>query len=171
MNEEWRWIAGYEGRYEVSDWGRIRTHTFSAPILLRTYISSRGYLVADLHPRKGGQTRQVHRLVAQAFISNPTNRPFVHHKDANRANAHRSNLEWVTGSENTLYAYQSGRLISPLLKFFGERAPSSKLKEPQVLAIRAAVKRGCSVRSLTEEYGVSDHAIRDIVSRHSWKHI
>lgn len=113
----------------------------------------------------------IHRMVAEAFIPNPNGLPIVHHKDGNRANPHVSNLQWVTASENTKEAYRSGKLVSPLKKFYGERAMSVKLTEGDVSAIRAAYEHGEKRAALARKYGMSYHAITDIITRHSWKHI
>lgn len=69
-----------------------------------------GYLYVTLWKNNHQYLRTVHRLVATAYIPNPENKPFVNHKDANRANPHRDNLEWVTQSENIQHAYRLGTM-------------------------------------------------------------
>ena len=102
MEEIWKDIEGYEGLYQVSNLGRVKYlpkyNTKKEGIMAYTIRS--GY--RNLILRKNGKrkSKQIHRLVAQAFISNPENKPFVNHKDFNRQNNIVENLEWVTQKEN-----------------------------------------------------------------------
>lgn len=95
--EKFKPILGYE-QYEVSTWGRVfntKTGNFLTP-----YHHHKGYLRVDL---KNGMIRKhfkVHRLVAEAFIPNPENKPQVNHIDGNPGNNSVTNLEWVTNQEN-----------------------------------------------------------------------
>lgn len=118
-NEIWKSIKDYEGRYEVSNLGRVRsierivvdskcTRTFHEKILVPTrnngkqpyyYVS----LSKDGKPRK----RMVHRLVAETFIDNPMNKEQVNHIDGNVLNNEVNNLEWCTNAENTQHAYDT----------------------------------------------------------------
>jgi hypothetical protein len=105
VKEEWRDIAGYEGLYQVSNLGRVkslaRKNRLQDKILTPCNLTS-GYLFVAL--RKNGNTKQftVHRLVSCAFIPNPENKPCVDHIDCNRHNNCAANLSWVTYSENNL---------------------------------------------------------------------
>lgn len=120
MTEEWRAIALCP-TYEVSDLGRIRrTHTGR---VLRTWICvTTGYQQIMLADRK---KHSVHRLVALAFIPDIEGKPWVNHKNGDRADARASNLEWVTPSENQLDRYARGLPGTSLGKFSGEH-PTSK---------------------------------------------
>lgn len=102
----WRPIKGYEGLYCVSNKGKVKTlHTkYSNCKSKRHYLSpltsGAGYQVVGL--TKSGITKQflIHRLVAEAFIENPNNYPFVNHKDENKKNNNVDNLEWCTPRQN-----------------------------------------------------------------------
>lgn len=102
--EIWKDIEGYEGRFQVSTWGRIRnvrTHNILTP-----YKNEKGYLKVYLP--KGGKRRakfRINRLVAQAFIPNPYGLPQVNHKDGNKENNSITNLEWVTNQDNQTHAW------------------------------------------------------------------
>lgn len=77
---------------------------------LKPSLNENGYLYVSLWKENRQHTRSVHRLVAQAYVPNPDNKPFVNHIDANRANPHKDNLEWVTQSENIEHAYRLGTM-------------------------------------------------------------
>lgn len=104
-NEEWRDIVGYEGAYQVSNLGRVKSLTRIAsdgrrlPGRLLTPTGSR-YKSVALHRSNKISNKLVHRMVAEAFIPNPDNLPEVNHKDSNTANNHVENLEWVSASTN-----------------------------------------------------------------------
>lgn len=120
--EMWVDIAGWEGIYQVSDLGRVkalaravvRTKPYPSVLRLEESIKSlarngNGYLFVFLKRDGTRQKMFIHRLVAQAFLENPHNKPIVNHKDSDRGNNLLSNLEWVTDSENTKHAYANGR--------------------------------------------------------------
>ncbi len=114
MNEIWKDIRGYEGFYQVSNLGRVKTlsrkvlrENQTKPFFTKERITSgtdhgNGYKYVSLtHPRKN---YYVHRLVAETFIPNPDNKKCVNHKDFDRANNNVENLEWCTHKENSEYS-------------------------------------------------------------------
>ena len=126
--EIWKDIKGYEGFYQVSNLGRVRgldrvvnhgSHNTTRKIkgrIIKAGNNGTGYLFSPL--QKDGKVKQVcvHRLVAQAFIPNPKNKPQVNHKDKVRDNNKSSNLEWCTVRENICY---SGLNIKKTSKYTG----------------------------------------------------
>lgn len=98
MNEIWKDIKGYEGLYQISNLGRVKSLK-TGKIRKQCYDKDR-YLKIELS-NKTQKSLKIHRLVAQAFIPNPLNLPQVNHKDGNKLNNNVNNLEWVSPSENT----------------------------------------------------------------------
>ena len=110
MQEEiWKDIKGYEGYYQISNYGKVKSLERYTIILngkrtekekfLYQGIRS-GYYIVQLNKNNKRKSHQVHRLVAQAFIPNLKNKPFINHKDENRKNNYVENLEWCTQKEN-----------------------------------------------------------------------
>lgn len=111
-NEEWRDIKGFEGCYQVSNFGRVKSlprerrlgnNIIVLPERFLSTSNCRGYKRVVLINMYSKRNAQVHRLVAEAFIPNPENKPQVNHKDENPSNNHVDNLEWVTSKENINY--------------------------------------------------------------------
>lgn len=106
-NEIWKDIEGFEGRYQVSNLGNVRSLRYKNQKLVKKLTlrtNNHGYKVTGLG--ENGKTKfvLVHRLVAMAFIDNPNNYPIVNHKDENPLNNHVDNLEWCNYSYNRIYS-------------------------------------------------------------------
>lgn len=110
--------------YIVSDSGRVRRNGSDKDCSTR---DRKGYLSVDLYKDGKRVTRGVHRLVAEAFIPNPENKPEVNHKDGNKHNNSISNLEWVTKKENVRHAWDNG-LVKPSRSMLGRKNPNSGRK-------------------------------------------
>ena len=120
MKEIWKDIAGYEGLYEVSNFGSVRSidryvphKTFGKKFckghMMATHINNAGYVTVNLCKCNMYRSFDIHRLVAIAFLDNPYGLPEVNHIDENKKNNHVENLEWVTKSENNLYGTKRER--------------------------------------------------------------
>ena len=105
MQEIWKDIRGYEGLYQVSNYGRIKRTLKTKPEgrILKPLIGKDGYLQINLSKNNSTKTQRVHRLVAIAFIENPNDYPIVNHKDENVKNNRAENLEWCDVKYNTNY--------------------------------------------------------------------
>ena len=130
--EEWRPVKGYEGLYEVSNLGRIRSTpryvqqknkygtlstVFRDSKVLVQRIAQRGYYIISIrNGREDPHTYSVHRIVATAFIPNPLNLPQVNHKDENKLNNRVDNLEWCTAEYNMNYGTCKKRTASRHMK-------------------------------------------------------
>jgi hypothetical protein len=112
---KWKNVVGYEGYYQVSDSGKVRSLTrydrvgrLKIGVIKRTVIQNSGYKIVNLKVDGKQNNHLVHRLVATAFVSNPENKKFINHIDGNKLNNEVSNLEWCTRSENMKHANEIG---------------------------------------------------------------
>jgi len=108
MQEIWKDIEGYEGLYQISNLGNVKSLYFEPPIILKSSKDSRGYLYVVLSKNGKQKIGRIHRLVASAFICNPKNKPQVNHIDGVKSNNTVKNLEWVTNAENMKHASKNG---------------------------------------------------------------
>jgi len=164
--EIWRDIEGFEGSYKISNYGQVKS--LSRYILFKTgYIKDHkggmlkfnvnkdGYCRICLRGIKGDTHLFIHRLVANAFILNPENKPFVNHKDFNPSNNEVSNLEWVTHQENILHARNN--------------RPWRKLDINKAKQIRHLLNEGAERKSIQKWYGVKEMTISDIFNNKTWR--
>lgn len=122
--EKWKPVKGYEGFYEVSDEGRVRSldrytrnsrnGNFTRFVKGRVKKQSNrgGYLCVTLNRDGKYKTVLVHRLVALAFLDNPSHLPQVNHKDENKRNNRVDNLEWCTAEYNVCYGTRTNRMAA-----------------------------------------------------------
>lgn len=119
--EVWRSVNGFEGFYEVSNLGNVRTishysnYKGNSQRLIKGRIKKKctdkdGYLVVSLYKGKEKKLRRVHRLVAEAFIENKNNLPQVNHKDEQKTNNAVTNLEWCDALYNNNYGTKGTRI-------------------------------------------------------------
>jgi hypothetical protein len=110
--EKWIAIEGFDGEFEVSDEGRIRsnrkTKSGIKTNILKPAVNHKGYLIIRTHYKRKRVTFRIHREVAKAFIPNPDNKPQVNHRNGNKLKNQSSNLEWSTGLENAKHAMDNG---------------------------------------------------------------
>jgi len=129
-NEIWKDVVGYEGLYQVSNLGRVRSldryielsnqyklhKRFVKGKLLNPSLNTYGYPHVGLIKDKKQKTVVVHRLVAEAFLDNPLNKKEVNHIDENKENAKLSNLEWATRIENNNHGTRNQRVSKPVIQ-------------------------------------------------------
>lgn len=114
--EIWKDIEGYEGLYQVSNLGRVKSLARTCKSkgngirdvterIRKTTINNCGYVMVSLHKDKKIKNCAMHRLVANAFIDNPNNLPQINHKDGDKTNNQSDNLEWITSSDNNKHKF------------------------------------------------------------------
>ena len=153
--EEWKPITGYEGFYEISNFGRIRSidrieyqRHYSGIMskymhqgqIIKPGKRTNGYITIGLTKNGKRKTHSVHRLVALHFLEKPEGKDYINHLDADPTNNRVSNLEWCTQSENIQYAYDHGTKKPPHLKPIGQYDMDGnliKVWEGQTAAARA----------------------------------
>lgn len=176
--EQWVPVLGFEGLYEVSDFGRVRSlttireHGGYRPREIKGKIlssgSSRRYKKVTLWDTYGIQTEfRVHVLVAKTFISNPNNLPLVLHRDDNQHNNAVTNLRWGTKKDNWKDAVGNNKI--PIRKLTPELATTIKKRlreEAHTLMKRSG---GGLDRRLAKEYGLNPSTIGDIRKERIWR--
>jgi len=188
--EIWKPIIGYEGCYEVSNKGRVKSldryiqqfdnrgnlidRFIRGRILSTNRNNGSGYLTVQLRNgvlKENTGNDYIHILVAKHFVKNLENKPTVNHKDGNKKNNSAENLEWATQSEQMKHAYENGLNVPPEpVKWQGEESPSSKLKEYQVIEIIKKL-HSCKDSELSKAYGVSRKTISNIRHNVTWNYI
>ena len=172
MIEEWRPVVGYEGVYEVSSFGRVR----SLDRWVKANSGRRRTGVRYFTPSASGKNkkykrvllrnpdkqRPVHHLVLEAFVGPRPEDCEARHLDGNPGNNRLDNLAWGTKAENQADKIRHGTILR------GTANPASKLTEADVIAIRASNKRQVD---LAEIYGVTQPIISAIRLRKIWKHL
>jgi hypothetical protein len=175
-NEIWKPVFEYENLYEVSNFGRVKRkekkvyseerncYFIKKERICNQFVDRYKYVNLVVY---GVKTKRVtlHRIIANAFIPNPQNKPCVNHKDGNKLNNSIENLEWVTRSENTRHAYKNNLIPN------GENHPKSKLTNSQVIDIYKRVYSGETCIKLSKEFNVHPETITNIKFKRMWKNV
>lgn len=144
MEEIWKDVDGFEGRYQISNFGNVKSLNYNNTGNPKNLVKRKnysGYLWVNLHLYGTHKPKLVHRLVAEAFIPNPNQYSQINHKDENKGNNEVSNLEWCTQSYNAKYYLERhpGALNERLEKARASRKPRSP-KPPKILKIKSTPK-------------------------------
>lgn len=168
---EWRPVVGYDG-YFVSNTGLIKSFKRKKPLILKIQKKRSGYLYVNLKKNGKGYMLRVHRLVAQAFIDNPLNLPFINHKDECKTNNNVDNLEWCTQKYNVNYGMaQQKRMNAQRYKGKRRFRPVCQIKDGVIIATyesehEAARKTGCRHSSICS---VVNHKRLKSTGGYEWK--
>jgi hypothetical protein len=164
--ENWIDIKGFEGLYQVSDLGNVKSlgnNKLRKEKILKQGLSHCGYKTVCLSKNNKCKTYTTHRLVAMSFILNNENKRTVNHRNGIKINNNAINLEWCTTSENTKHAYDNG-----LIKVSkAECHVNSKLTNLQVLEIRK-IGRTLKQRVIADMFGVRQVLISNVLNNISY---
>jgi len=181
MIEIWKDIEGYEGFYQISNKGKVKSlkriinkrdgrKCYVKEKILKQVPDKDGYAKCSLTCFKGRRKPIiVHRVIAKNFICNPQNKPQVNHIDGNKKNNDLNNLEWVTLSENRIHAYATGLQNGKAKE--GSRNNLSKLNEMQVLTIKTLLHNKWTCAKIAKSFSVTQSNISYIKSGKTWKHL
>jgi len=178
--EEWRDIENYEGLYQISNLGQLKSaakkwiagnhnsNRMKNETLLIQHNDKYGYLSVRLYKNGESKIEKIHRLVAKSFIPNLENKPCINHINGIKSDNSIKNLEWCTYSENTIHSFKNNLQVS--LK--GQKHPMHKLTEIQIKEIRKKyIPKKYNTYILAKEYNMHQSTISDIVNYKIWKHI
>ena len=130
MQEIWKDIPNYFDKYQISNFGNVKSTNYKSTKkerIMKPTINSSGYYKIELYKNGKSNIYYVHRLVALVFIPNPENKTQINHIDGNKTNNNVSNLEWVSVSENQIHAINLNlRERSPMTGRTGKQNPNSK---------------------------------------------
>lgn len=172
MKEIWKDITGYEGFYQVSNYGKIKSldrishqGNFLKGTVGYTYKATNGYIKVTL--TKCGKSKHflAHRIVAESFLDKTDGKTHVNHIDGNKTNNYFLNLEWCTPLENIRHSIDTG-----LTNKKGENCWNSILKESDVIEIRSKIG-ALTTREISVLFAISIPTVYDIKHRRTWTHI
>ena len=155
MEEIWKDIEGYEGLYQVSNLGRIKSLHGLSEKIMKNSNGSGGYQKLSLTKNKIPKNFFVHRLVAQAFIPNPESKPEVNHIDEDKTNNRVDNLNWMTSKENNDWGTRNKRLS---INRMGNPKTGRQVKAK---FLNGEEKIYGTIREACRQLGLSDTSIRN----------
>lgn len=153
MEEIFKAVKGYEGYYEVSNFGRVRSTSYKGVRILKPCKMKNGYLNVILCVNQIKVHKNIHRLVAEAFIPNPLNLETVNHKDGNKENNTVENLEWLSFEDNSRLANKG------------------QLTKEKVLSIPFLIKEGLTTKEIANVLGTSQRTISFVLSGEHWNNL
>ena len=166
--EVWKDVVGYEGLYQVSNFGNVKSlgNEFSRKErLLKLSPQSKGYLTIVLQKNATRKMVLVHRLVAEHFIDNTESKAQINHINGIKTDNRVENLEWVSHRENLNHAIKNNLTLK------GEENRNSKLKDVDVIKIHSLLQKGTATKELSETYNISYSTIYGIRTNIYWKHL
>lgn len=170
MHEEWRDIVGYEGLYQVSNFGRVKSteryiksgngYRLKRERILTQHLNSKGYPRVNLHNYYTQEQLFVHRLVAEAFLPKEDGKFVIDHIDGNPLNSNVENLRWCTSSENNRFARELGHVKYVPMAMEKRERLNKKISKP---VIRSDGKKYQSIKAAAEDLGVTTTSIIRVV--------
>lgn len=171
IKEQWNPIEGFEGKYEISNLGRVKSLAryhgclYKSDRILSPGVKQNGYLKVGLYEDYKCKNCYIHRLVLSHFNRKPNKNEECNHKDGNKKNNYIDNLEWCTSSENKIHRSKNLKIHCE------EKHEVSKLTVEKVKKIRKMRKLGKSYYEMAKNYDVNASTIRDVCLFNTWKYI
>ena len=175
--EIWKPIVGYEGLYEISNYGNLRSmprvimrkdgkpYTVQTIKMLKPSYDKDGYLRIELNNKGVAKKYYVHRLVANSFIPNTFNKPQVNHKNAVKDDNSIENLEWVTNQENRDHVVKNK--LQPLQ--YGIKNPNVKLTVEKVIEIKKLKQQGIKPSVISKLTNIPISNVNNIINDYTWR--
>jgi hypothetical protein len=178
--EDWRDVVGYEDRYEISNFGNLRSKSYlkkgrnvngefsfiTQPRLMKPTVNGNGYLSVYLSRDGESANFVIHRLVAITFLENPDNLPVVNHKDCDKTNNRVDNLEWCTQQHNVKHSYESGTKTN-----LGDKHPRRVLNSEIVCKMRKMFSEGIGVQKIADHFGFRYDTTKSAITGKNWGHV
>lgn len=163
--EQFKTITGFE-RYQVGEFGTIKSRCFHKERLMRLQLDGDGYLRVRLFRNNRGKTLKVHRLVALHWVENPNPEIYdeVNHDDGDKLNNAKSNLKWTDRAGNNKHAFDTGLRLG----MSGIDNPNCKLTLEQIKIIKQLKKEKTQIE-IASMFGVSRNMVNLIQNNHYWK--
>lgn len=173
MDEEYRWVVGFEGKYKISNHGNVARCLLDGTMKrLKCVVSKHGYIRVGLSNNGIKSMHGVHRLVAKAFIENPCNLPQVNHVDEDKTNNKVSNLEWCTSKYNNNHGTKNDRArlkmvnktVSCLTKAKLKKSYKGKMDYGGNIKAKAVICENVvyeCVKLCAEKYSINDKTMRN----------
>lgn len=180
MEEIWKDVVGYQGFYQISSSGKVKSLLRKVSHrgrlltvkerLLSLCKSGNGYLVVSLCDRVSTKKRYIHSLVAEAFLKKKDGDNCINHLDLNKENNLVSNLEWTTLAENNRHALRYGKkAVYPCRQ--GEKSSTFKTTDADVRKMLIMHKEGLGASAIAKKFNLSRHLVYNVVHRKTWKHV
>ncbi|MFP7224882.1 NUMOD4 domain-containing protein [Priestia filamentosa] len=179
MQEVWKPVKGYEGMYEVSNKGNVKSvpreyinkvgarRTVKGQ-MLRFFKTKEGYVRISLGINQKQKNYLVHRLVAETFLDNPDGKNEVNHKDANKENNAVDNLEWCTRVDNIRHSFANNLVFRDK----GTERYNSKLDENKVREMRRLFETGnYRISEVARMFSVNRKTADNAIKKVTWQHV
>lgn len=165
MNEQWADIPGFDGEYQASTLGHVRSVKRGSCRMLNQVVSTGGYKLVCLSLHGKAKNRRVHQLIAITFIRLQKHGEYVCHNDGDRTNNHLENLRIDTPRANARDMDKHGT------RAIGERHGKAKLNREAVTEIRSMKASGMQRAEIARSIGATESAVKSVLAGHTWSHV
>src|SRR5690606_28733657 len=172
VEEVWKDVKGYEGFYQVSNLGRVKSLERHVPngdntfrVVKERYLKTNKKTNEYIKVNLSGKSFRVHRLVATAFIGNPNNYPEVNHINGDKTDNNVTNLEWCSSSYNMKHNEKLGVVVR------GNKHVNSTIDEQTAKEIKILLKSGIKQKDIASKFDITENIVNQINRGLTWKHV